>query len=209
MDAFVAQWGARADALTDAANPDEDAFLHALLAGLHTLNRDALPARVRTVFDRDGLRTGPVAGSGALQVLEIELDPGAIIRPHNHVGYCFASVGMAGSALAQHFEVEGAAPPPGANLEAPFFVREVASTWLTPGRTTTLTRGRANIHMFRAGPEGATLLDVGVKFDRPGPGPRAFSVLHIDDAPTDVGRRVYRAKWLGNIYAKRPTAKTE
>ena len=148
------------------------------------------------------MRIGPVAGNGTLQVIEIELEPGAEIRAHNHVGFCFASLARRGSVQARHFEVYGDAPEPGADLEVHFLIREVSSTYLTPGRTTTLTRGRDNIHHFRAGPEGATLLDFGVHFEDPGPGPERFSTLAIDEVPTSPERRLYRARWEGNIYAK-------
>ena len=61
----------------------------------------------------------------------------------------------------------------------------------------TLTRGRGNIHGFRAGPQGARFVDFGVHFRDPGPGPTAFSQLDIEPEPVDRARRVHMARWLG------------
>ncbi len=158
--------------------------------------------RARDVYAADGLRSGPIFGDAIFQVIEFELEPHAVIRPHNHVGYAFISLGVRGEVTARHYELEGDAPEPGADLEAEFTVREVAGVVLRPGVMTTLTRARANIHGFQAGAEGATFIDIGVHYPDPGPGPRAFSVLDIDATPTDARRRLHRARWLGNIYAK-------
>ena len=70
------------------------------------------------------------------------------------------------------------------------------------GRTSSLTRTRANIHWFQAGEDGARFLDFGVKFPDPGGGYRSFSALELDSEPVDRERRIHTARWLGNIYAK-------
>lgn len=200
---FLERWATRALELASDDAPNEDRFVHELVGALATIERSTLPTRARTSYDSDGLRIGPVAGDETFQVLELELDPGAVVQPHNHVGYCFATLGMSGGALVQHFELASDAPTPGADLETPFLVREVSSIYLTAGRSTTLTRARANIHAFAAGPTGAKIIDFGVFLGEPGPGPKNFSVLDIDPLPSDPRTRVYGARWLGNIYARR------
>ena len=120
------------------------------------------------------------------------------------MGFCFATLAVRGTALARHFEVDPtqpAPPPPGDPARAPFRIREVSSARLSPGHTTTLTRARANIHAFTAGPSGATLIEFGVRFPDPGAGPDQFSVVEIAEAPTLAAERSYDARWLGNIYA--------
>ncbi len=90
--------------------------------------------------------------------------------------------------------------PDGTEPHAGVPVREVSSTVLLPGRTSSLTRTRANIHWFRAGEEGATFLDFGVKLADPGGGPRFVSSMEFDPTPLDPERRLHDARWLGNIY---------
>lgn len=200
--AFLEHWGVRALELADSDKPNEEQFVNELVGAFAALEGATLPAPSHTSFDSDGLRIGPVAGDKTFQVLELELEPGAVVQPHNHVGYCFASLGLQGGALAQHFELASDAPEPASDLETPFLVREVSSVYLTAGRATTLTRARANIHAFRAGPSGAKIIDFGVFLGDPGEGPKRFSVLDIDPAPSDPDGRIYGARWLGNIYAK-------
>ncbi|MCA9691071.1 MAG: hypothetical protein KC636_15810 [Myxococcales bacterium] len=202
VEALLREWSARAGVLAAARDPAEDAFVLELCAALTQIAPDALPPRTREGYAADGLTSGPVFGDAVFQVIEFQLAPGAIIRAHNHVGYAFVSLGVRGRVMVRHYEVEGEAPAPGADLERSFHVREVASAMLTPGRTSTLTRGRANIHWFQAGPEGATFYDFGVHFPEPGPGPTSFSVLEIAEAPTDARLRIHEARWLGNIYAR-------
>jgi predicted metal-dependent enzyme (double-stranded beta helix superfamily) len=199
IDEFLGEWSERAAALTAAEEPNEDAQLHELCAALSRLAPASFPPRAMNAFEGDGMTTGPVHHAAPFLVLEVELDPGAVIRAHNHVGWNFASLCVEGEASVRHFELDGEAPEPGV-LEREFTVREVSSALLTPGRTSTLTRTRANMHWFRAGEAGAKLLDFGIQFSDPGGGPTTFSVLEYDAEPRDRERRTHTARWLGNIY---------
>jgi hypothetical protein len=62
---------------------------------------------------------------------------------------------------------------------------------LTPGRISTLTQKRDNIHTFRAGKDGALGMDINTFL----PGNKAFSFLEFSQKPIDPERRVYEAVW--------------
>jgi len=213
--AFVDAWASRADALVAGesaeptaagaqAAPDDpaaEALLHELCAALASRDPAGFPARFRDAYVGRGMITGPVGGRGALSLLEVVIEPGRELPVHNHVGYDFITLGLGGEAQARHFEPAGAGKDPGSELHQEFTVREVSSTLLVPGRTTTLTRTRANIHGFRAGSQGARMLDIGIHHAGPGAGPQHFSVLEVDEQPSDAQARLYTARWIGNIYA--------
>jgi hypothetical protein len=198
---FLQDWGARAQAIVSADPADDEAALHELCAGLARLDPAAFPGRRFEAYKDDSLTSGPVFFEGAFVVVELELEPDAVIPPHNHVGYDFVTLGARGEVRVRHYEPETGAPDPSVLGES-FRLREVSSAVLTAGRTSTLTRTRANIHGFTAGPMGATMLDFGLHFPDPGDGPSTASHLEIDPAPTDVGQRIYEGHWIGNIYAK-------
>ena len=203
---FFERWIERAAELTASDDPNEDAALHELCAELTRFDRASFPEPFRVAYEENGLKIGPVGGDATLQILQIDLEPGAVIRPHNHVGFCFVSLGLQGGVRARHFEPVGVEldPPEGVSTEkaSDVVLREVSSTWLTPGRTSTLTRTRANIHTFQAGDDGARMIDFGIHFSNPGDGPTRFSVLEIDDSPRDQLLRTFDARWVGNIFAK-------
>jgi len=203
---FFGTWVERAKLLVADDEPNEDAFLYALCADLAERDPQAFPGRGFTVFDQDGMKTGPVGNDDTFQIVELELDPGTRVPAHNHVAYDFATLCVSGEARVRHFEPEqGSAAP--TEVGAELVVREVANQLLVPGRTSTLTRTRANVHALTCGDEPVRLLDFGVKFKDPGKGPRAFSVLELGEEPLDPERRTFPAKWLGNIYARKPAKK--
>ena len=199
--AFLDAWEQAARRFVAEPVPNEERFVHELCAALAAQDPRALPTRRFTVYDADGMRTGPVGRDDVFQPVEIELDPGVAIPIHNHVGYTFVSLCVAGSAHVRHFEPLADMPPPSAVGEE-LVVREVATGWLVPGRVSTLTRSRANLHGFVAGEEGCRLLDFGVKHPEAGPGPEHFSVCELEGEAQ--GAHTFRARWLGNIYAKQP-----
>jgi hypothetical protein len=201
-EAFIQEWAARSAELVGSETPNEEAHLHELCAGLARIAPESFPARKKTVFDEGGLKTGPIFGEPEFLVLQLDLEPGAEIPAHNHVGWDFVSLGVRGEATVKHFEPLTGAPTPD-QVGVDFEVREVSSTWLARGRTSTLTRSRANIHWFRAGEDGATFLDFGIHFPDPGEGPQVFSAMEFDAEAIDAERAVYAARWLGNIYANK------
>ena len=69
---------------------------------------------------------------------------------------------------------------------------------MLPGRLSELTMTRDNIHTFKAGEQGATILDFTAQVDDT---ETSFSALEIDAKPHDPLAALYRAKWLGNPYS--------
>lgn len=200
IDTLLQHWAERTAKLVNEDNPDEDAHLYHLCADLVGVDPTAFPARKSITYDKGGMKSGPAYARMPFIVIQFDLEPGTVIPAHNHVGWSFVSMGVRGEATVRNFEVDGDAPEPASDLESSFIVREVSSNVLYPGRTSSLTRTRANIHQFQAGENGATFLDFGVRLREPGKGPLVTSSLAIDPSPLNVERRLYSARWLGNIY---------
>jgi len=196
--AFMDEWQKRTAAAVEAGATDDDAHLHALLAEVARLDPRAFPPRTKDAFSNGDFTSGPILGSPTFLILEFEMAPNAPIQAHNHVGWSFVSVGVEGEATVRHYEPDGKAPDPGSELDVPFAIREVQRTVLTRGRSSSLTRTRANIHEFRSGPEGARFIDFGVNYGKPNGGYTSFSKLVIDESPTDAARGIHTARWIGN-----------
>jgi len=126
--------------------------------------------------------------------VEFRMDPGAVLRPHNHPPQVVVTLCAEGEASYRHFEIEGDAPPCTRIDGSTFEIRETRAGILKPGRTTALTRARDGIHGFVAGPEGARLVDftVGLTADM-----ETFSYVEVSDEPSDPARRIFEASWLG------------
>lgn len=199
VESFLRRWSEEAEKLAGQDAPNEDEHLHRLCAEIARFEPDAFPSRRAIVYDDRGFKSGPSYVGMPLLVIQFDLEPGAVIPAHNHVGFAFVSMGVRGEATVRHFEPQGDAPAPD-ELGVDFEMREVSSTVLHPGRTSALTRTRANIHWFQAGEKGATFLDFGIKFPGPGEGPTISSSVEFEDEPADRVRRVHTARWIGDIY---------
>lgn len=201
VSAFLEDWVARAQDVTKEDSPNEDACVRELCAGLARLDPEGFPERQKITYDKDGMTSGPIQADGTFMVLQFDLAPGAVIRAHNHVGFDFVSYCVRGETRVRNFEpVADSADP--SEVGEDLLVREVANTLLLPGRVTSLTRSRANIHWFQAGEQGARFLDFGIRFADPGDGPSTFSALDLDEEVEDETLRTFRARWVGNPYAK-------
>lgn len=197
---FTRQWTELLRELLEEKTPDEDRYLYRLCALMRGVPAPAFPRMTQPGFDRDGLQTGGAWGKGALMIVEVKLQPDAVIPAHNHVGFDFVSLGLEGSCVTRHYEPLSDVAPASSGRSAVFQVQETRSAALRPGRSSHLSRVRDNVHWFQAGDEGATLLDFGTKYEDPGDGYREFSALEIDDEPVDARRRIFEACWTGNPY---------
>lgn len=200
FEEFTERWRELLKSLSEASDPNEDEYLFHLCGEISALDREEFPQRSATTFSQDGMSSGGAWGDGALSVIEFDLEPGAEVRAHNHVGFSFISLGISGSCQVRHFEPHGEYPDPGSGSQESFLVQETRSKVLKPGHISHLSRTRDNIHWFRAGEEGARFLDFGTYLNDAGEGYTSFSVLDFDEDPINPEERLFEANWIGNPY---------
>ncbi|MEQ8763988.1 MAG: hypothetical protein RL885_08675 [Planctomycetota bacterium] len=193
---FAERWTKLFDGLNAESALHEEAYLHELTAALAGVPRRAFPERMKVSYERDGLKSGPGWAKGSIFIVDVSLGPGAVIPAHNHVGYCNVSLGLEGGCEVRHYEPKDVAPEAKSGTET-FLVRETKRIWLAPGRVSDLRCDRDNIHAFRAGPEGARLLDFTTRLENPGRGYQSFSALEVQEEPEDG---FYPARWIGNPF---------
>jgi len=103
------------------------------------------------------------------------------------------SLCIEGACRVRHFDAVDA--PPLDSREA-FRIRETENRILRPGRSTSLTPERDNIHTFEAGPKGALGFDINTFL----PGEGDWSGLELDESsgrPREGYERVFEARWIG------------
>ena len=108
---FFKDWTALADRLFDEEGMSEERYIRELTGLVSQLPLNAVPPRRKVVFDKNGLKTGPAWSEGRIFVVELTLQPHAVIRPHNHPSHNAVSLGLAGSCQYEHYEIVGEAPP--------------------------------------------------------------------------------------------------
>jgi hypothetical protein len=189
---FGRRWQALAQELVPLA-PEHDESYAAQLAGLVArLPLAALPPLEKPRRSA-GLAGGPTWFLQPCVMIEFRMDPGAVLRPHNHPPQIVLTLCAEGECSYRHFEIEGEAPPC-TEIDGAFLVRETRAGLLRANRTTTLTRARDGIHGFVAGKQGARLVDFTVATT---PDIETFSYIDLSPTPSDPERRVYEALWLG------------
>jgi predicted metal-dependent enzyme (double-stranded beta helix superfamily) len=136
---------------------------------------------------------GPIHLALPLTIIQWRMAPHAVFPPHNHTPADVISMCLEGEARVRHFDVVGTAP----EYSSPksFLIRETHNDLLTPGRMSSLTMLRDNIHQFQAGKEGALGIDINTIL----PGDKPFSFLRYDDKPKDADRHIYEAAWDSSI----------
>lgn len=185
LDAFIAEAEGLANALVKQGEPNEDAYLLHLASLLCRL--DATPG-----FESKGER--PVQfrrthRSPSFAVVQIQMAEGAALPFHDHYEYNGLILGLEGTIHARNFEMVGDELRPPEDNE--FLIRETVRSSLTPGRISTLSRRRDNIHDLRAGKGGGRVLDIFTFF----PGSKGSKGMEVEKKPVEEGGRVYRARW--------------
>lgn len=140
-----------------------------------------------------GLAAGPSWFLAPCVMIEFRMDPGAVLRLHNHPPQVVLTLCAEGEVAFRHLELEGEAPPC-TEIGAAFEARETRAGFLSAGRTTALTRARDGIHGFVAGKQGARIIDFTVSTTADS---STFSYIELAPEPLDAERRVYEARWLG------------
>jgi hypothetical protein len=168
-----------------------DAYLFALATYAARLRLESIPRAKVGAFGslKPHVSFGVATRGAAFVVVEWQMEPGAVLPPHNHPNYSVCTLGVEGEARVRHYEPVGAAPD-FASKDA-FRVRETRDDLVEPGRISTLSPTRDNIHTFRAGEKGARGVDITTRHGKDA----GFSFLAIDDRPADADARVYAARW--------------
>lgn len=183
---FIQQADPLARALTSADSANEEAYLLHLGSLLCRLGPQPLGAeKPRGMMHAEH-------HSPYFMVVQINMAPGAALPFHDHRDYNGVILGLEGSVHARNYEILGGNPLP--PKDQPFQIRQSVDAQVEPGRISTLTRKRDNIHDLRAGPAGARLLDVFTFF----PGEDGSHYLSVDDAPVAGQPNVYCARWLAD-----------
>ncbi len=193
FDGFVDACKALAAKHFEGGRIDADVYMHRLAAVAQRLTRASVPKAELADFGAYAppVRTGIAARALPILVIQWRLEPGAVLPPHNHTPGNVLSLCLEGECRVTHFEIEGDAPAPGA--EGAFRLRKTLERLLTPGRSSTLTSGRDNIHTFRAGKRGALGIDINTFL----PGEGDWSMIAAErDQERDVAE-LYDATWIG------------
>lgn len=185
LDEFKVQAERLAEELVRTKGEQEDAYLHQLASMLCRLS--ATPS-----FDRVSDRPFQMKGehrSANFAIMQIKMKAGAALPFHDHYEYNGVIIGLEGAVRTRSYEMVDGDPRPPA--DEPFLIRETVDTLLTPGRVSTLSRRRDNIHDLRAGKDGARVLDVFTFF----PKRQGSREMIVEPKPIDEAGRVYRARW--------------
>ena len=194
-DELGKQWLALARELGSLPKEFDESYAAQLAGLIARVPIDALPKLdARSARRGGGFMGGPSWLLLPCVTVEFRMDPGAVLRPHNHPPQVVVTLCAEGEATYRHFEIEGEAPPCTTIDGEPFEVRETRSGLLLPGRTTALTRMRDGIHGFTAGPAGARLIDFTFSLTED---VETFSYVEVSSEPTEPERRLFEATWLG------------
>ncbi|HZS44129.1 MAG TPA: hypothetical protein VFC63_03440 [Blastocatellia bacterium] len=191
FNSFFNECSALANAAAKNENLNEEDHLCRLLSFVSRLRLQAVPTAKLGLFAgiNPPIEFGPIKVSSPLSIIQWKLAPNAVLPAHNHNPADIVSVCLEGETLVRHFDLEG--PAPEYSSTQTFRIRETRSDVLTPGRVSTLTQRRDNIHTFIAGDNGALGMDVNSFL----PGNKPFSFLDYSSKPIDPKRRVYEAVW--------------
>ncbi|HXU35294.1 MAG TPA: hypothetical protein VN937_02955 [Blastocatellia bacterium] len=132
---------------------------------------------------------GPLKIAAPLAIIQWRLAPGATLPAHNHNPADVISLCLEGACTVRHFDIVDRAPD--YSSKESFLIRESRNDLLTPGRMSSLSTVRDNIHTFHAGKAGAMGIDINSIL----PGEKPFSFLDIAEKPRDPQNRIYDAVW--------------
>jgi len=122
-------------------------------------------------------------------IIQWQMEPDAILPPHNHPNYSVCTLGYQGEARLRNFEIAGEALEYASKKT--FRIRETHNEVLAPGRINALSPTRDNIHYFQAGKTGARGIDITTPHGKN----VGFSFLDISDKPVDPEKRIFEAVW--------------
>ncbi len=164
---------------------------------LHTIA--ALAARLKDVPEPDEMRLtnpdggprkfiGANDGGDPFTVLHWRIEPGAVIGLHAHTYGNVVTLGLAGAARIQNFEMVGETD---FDAGGTFRVRRCVEQLLAPGDINLVPISHRYCHGFVAGPEGARGLDITTRILPK----RKAPVLEILGGPVDALGCIFEARW--------------
>lgn len=183
-----------AELIKDKSGPGQEAYLERLAALAVRLK--AAPATRMGAFGKlnPKVEFGPSYRGVPFVIIQWRMHPNAILPAHCHPGFSVCTLGLEGEARLCNFEVEGDAPAFNSGSKKTFLMRETHSQIVAPGRISTLSPLRDNIHYFEAGPDGARGIDITTQYGGDG----SFSFVAFEpDRPRDPRRRTFEATWKG------------
>ena len=122
-------------------------------------------------------------------IIQWRMEPGAVLPPHNHPNALVCTLGFEGEVQLRNFEIIGEAPD--YTSKTTFRVRETRSERMTPGRISTLSPSRDNIHCFQAAKVAARGIDINTMHLKSAP----FSFLDMNEKPVDSEKRIFEVTW--------------
>lgn len=176
---------------------DEEAYLQSVAKLVSRMQKPAQPWF--------GWQMGPTKWamdvawySQPVVLYQLKFEPEAVIDLHDHRHYNGLLLGVQGAIEVRNFDImpeegmpldltKGIVPPAGRE----FLVRETAKQTLEPGKASTLTRNRDNLHVVKAGPKGGECLDLFTHFNNQA---RSYSLEWTGKPEPDAPDR-YRASW--------------
>ncbi|ARU39714.1 hypothetical protein CCB80_00565 [Armatimonadetes bacterium Uphvl-Ar1] len=183
--------------IADSEGANEEAYLQAVIQLLARMEGPRQPwfgwDTSERKWDMDTLWYSP-----PVILYQLKFEPDAVIDLHDHRHYNGLIIGVEGELNVRNFDIvdpsvnqadlrRGKVPPKGAE----FLIKQSAHQVLRPGKQSTLTRDRDNLHVVRAGASGATCLDLFTHFNREA---RSYS-LEWKDEPIEKNGSGYRASW--------------
>jgi hypothetical protein len=191
FEAFVKECAELAKIAHQEAGLNEEAHIFRLSAAASRLRVASVPKGKLGAFAglNPPVEFGPLRIAAPLAIIQWRLAPGATLPAHNHNPADVISLCIEGACTVRHFEIVGSAPDYSA--KDTFQIRESRNDLLTPGRMSSLSTVRDNIHTFHAGKDGAMGIDINSVL----PGDKPFSFLDIADKPRDSQSRIYDAAW--------------
>jgi len=191
FDDFVKQCSVLARAAQQELSLNEEAHIFRLSEAASRLRLTSVPKAKLGAFARldPPVEFGPLKIVAPLAIIQWRLSPGAVLPPHNHNPADVISLCLEGDCTVRHFDIVGTAPE--YSSKEMFLVRESRNDLLTPGRMSSLSTIRDNIHTFKAGKDGAMGIDINSIL----PGDKPFSFLELADKPREPQKRIYEAAW--------------
>ena len=191
FEGFVKECAELAKFAQQEASLNEEAHIFRLSAAASRLRLGSVPKGKLGAFAglSPPVEFGPLKIAAPLAIIQWRLAPGATLPAHNHNPADVISLCLEGACTVRHFDIVDSAPD--YSSRKTFLIRESRNDLLTPGRMSSLSTVRDNIHTFHAGKDGAMGIDINSIL----PGDKPFSFLDIAEKPRDAQNRIYEAVW--------------